>query len=103
MCVIFLLCCVICHIILFYLDYTIKHNKWCGNQTSGEYGSLLDARKSCNLDLNCTMFFDSESKNKKYVLCGSGGGIKFSTILRSRLYIKSYIKCKSVLNINHYP
>lgn len=53
------------------------------------------------------MFFDIESKNEKFVLCPresfSKVEVKSSAILRSRLYIKSYIECKNVLSVNYYP
>lgn len=88
-------------IIIVFLDYTIMDNMWCGKQKDGEYASLFGAKNACDLEADCTMFFDFESKNEKYVLCGSVGDIKFSTIFRSRLYVKHYIECKSVLNITH--
>ena len=74
-------------------------NVWCGNHKDEEYISLLEARTACDIDTDCPMFYDFESKNTKYVLCGSGGAIHSSTIFRSRLYIKNYIKCKIVLII----
>ena len=88
---------------IFALDYIIKDNKWCVKQNDGEHVSLSDATKACDLDVNCTMFFDFESKNEKFVLCSSGRGIKSSTIFRSHLYVKRFIRCKCVLNTDHYP
>ena len=92
-----LLYCVICHIILSLPDYKIIDNQFCKEQKDGEYLSLLEARKACDLDAACSMFYDLESQNKRYLLCGYGGEIQSSPIFRSRLYTKNYIECKSAL------
>ena len=36
-----------------------------------EYTSFKDARKACTKDKNCKLFYDLQSKNSTFVLCGT--------------------------------
>ena len=83
------------HFILSVPDYVVAENMWCGPQTDGEYLSVEEAMDACHLKPNCKMFYDLESKNENYILCGFPYEIKESNGLSSRLYKK----CKNSVTI----
>ena len=69
-------------------NYVVQANKWCQPYKS-EYSTLLEARKNCNLDPDCKMFYELvDSPNQGFVLCDSPVEIKPSSY-NSRLYRKN--------------
>ena len=75
-------------------------NHWCDPQKVTEYGSLDAAKDACNSDVDCSMFYQLESINETFVLCGSVYTIKQSKSFNSRLYKKC--KRKSLVLILKY-
>ena len=77
-------------------------NAWCENKITPYFGlkgpyksirhSISDAKNDCTSNMGCTMFYDLESKNETYALCGPNKEIKHS-LVQSRLYIK----CKRLI------
>ena len=59
------------------LGYMIVDGSWCEPQKHTEYSSLDEAKDACNRDTDCTMFYNLQSKNQSYIICGSVYTIRF--------------------------
>ena len=93
----------------FRLDYLIKQNRWCEAKRQEKDNieltninhtrhTLEQAKNECTSEKTCKMFYDMESKNKNYVLCGVD--TKFPTeILKSNVLSRLFVKCKGILQL----
>ena len=68
--------------------YKVLENSWCEPQKTKEYLTFQEAADACNIDDECSMLYDIQSKNKTFVLCGATYTIKSSEVLRSSVYKK---------------
>ena len=66
----------------------IVDGSWCEPQKLTEYSSLDEAKDACNRDSDCTMFYNLESKNQSYIICGPVYTIRPSNGAPSTLYKK---------------
>ena len=77
--------------------YMTLEGSWCEPQKHTEYSSLDAAMDACNRDANCKMFYNLQSKNQSYIICGSSYTIRHSNGPPSTLYKK----CKNrTLNLS---
>ena len=67
-------------------EYTLEEGKWCQPYKS-EYSTHLEARKNCNIDPGCKMFYEIGG-SEGFVLCGDDAEVKPSSY-NSRLYVKN--------------
>ena len=68
-------------------EYTLQEDKWCQPYKS-EYSTYLEAKKNCNINPKCKMFYELVGDNQGFVLCGDDAEIKPSSY-NSRLYVKT--------------
>ena len=76
------------YISLIITDYVKMENKWCEPQIDKTQNTLSNAEFKCNDERNCRMFFDLQSTNKTFVLCGASSAMKKSEFLGSSAYMK---------------
>ena len=70
------------------------NDKWCESDLGKnlvQYPTLQEAENACNKDKNCKAFYDSQSKNDTFILCG-GSLAQPSKFEKSTLFMK----CSSV-------
>ena len=63
-------------------------NKWCEPQLKKTETDLTTAKTRCDNERNCEMFYDVNSANKTFVMCGESSVIKTSEFLGSSIYVK---------------
>lgn len=68
-------------------EYTLQEDTWC-QPYKYEYSTFLQAKKNCDVDPDCKMFYELVGDNEGFVLCGEDAQIKPSSY-NSRLYVRN--------------
>ena len=68
-------------------EYTLQEDTWC-QPYKYEYSTFLQAKKNCDVDPDCKMFYELVGDNEGFVLCGEDAQIKPSSH-NSRLYVRN--------------
>ena len=63
-------------------------NKWCKSQLKKTETDLTTAKTRCDNERTCKMFYDVNSANKSFVMCGESSIIRISEFLGSSIYVK---------------
>ena len=66
--------------------YVMRNDTYCTPHTI-RLSNLQHAKRKCDLDPECKMFYELRGENKGYILCTPQSTIKHSAY-QSRLYIK---------------
>ena len=74
--------------------YVKLENRWCQDRPNNKeavYNTFKDAKDACSQEKTCNQFYDVQSRNQTFVICGSSD-------IKKRSYIENstvYMKCKS--------
>ena len=73
-------------------------NKWCKPQLEKTETDLTAAETRCDNERNCEMFYDVNSANKAFVMCGKTSVIRTSEFLGSSVYVKCIFNSFEYIN-----
>ena len=76
-------------------DYVVMENKWCTPKLANSKHDIKvqveDPERSCNSIELCTMFYNIDSQDKKFVFCDYPANVEESHVSSSL-----YVKCKNI-------
>ena len=83
-------------------DYVQRNRTWCESDLSEkneQYHSRNEAEIACNKNPKCKAFYDAQSKNDSFILCG-GSVTKPSNFEMSALFVKcTFLPFKFRMNL----